>query len=214
MRRGPLQYPRHALLGANSLGDAGVRRPTRAVLVYRGAFRENRLAHMPLGRHRPRVCRPSRQQRARAHREHRACVRPRPSHAIGNRVPCGVIVRPKRVPSSARGGGRTLRDRRFTRSGAADRVAVSRFSAAECENECRKPTHAHPLRPFAQRRGGFPGLVQLSPCNQRCRHADRRSCLRAPLDPGIDELRGVSLPQTYSPKATRASRCEIARSVS
>lgn len=125
-------------------------RPTRTVLVYRGAFRENRLAHMPLGRHRPRVCRPSLQQRARSHREHGACVRPRPSHAIGNRVPCGVIVCPKRVPSSTRGGGRTLRDRRFTRSGAADRVAVSRLSAAECENERRKSAHAHPLRPFAR----------------------------------------------------------------
>ena len=98
---------------------------------------------MPLGRYRPRVCRPSRQQRARAHREHQACVRPRPSHAIGNRVPCGVIVRPKRVPSSTRGGGRTLRDRRFTRSGAADRMAVSRLSAAECENERCKSAHAH-----------------------------------------------------------------------
>ena len=107
-------------------------------------------SYMPLGRHRPRVCRSSRQQRARAHREHEACVRPRPSHAIGNRVPCGVIVRPKRVPSSARGSGRTLRDRRFTRSGAADRVAVSRLSAAECENERRKSAPAHPLRPFAR----------------------------------------------------------------
>lgn len=90
------------------------------------------------------------QQRARSHREHGACVRPRPSHAIGNRVPCGVIVCPKRVPSSTRGGGRTLRDRRFTRSGAADRVAVSRLSAAECENERCKSAHAHPLRPFAR----------------------------------------------------------------
>ena len=61
-----------------------------------------------------------------------------------------LIASTERVPSSTRGGGRTLRDRRFTRSGAADRVAVSRLSAAECENERCKSAHAHPLRPFAR----------------------------------------------------------------